>query len=197
DLIDDAEYGLEAAVCDCCYYGLEGVSDQENRYYTCYNKVFRNERSATERLDRLTNFSVRDIMFVGTEEYVLECRQRLIDELSDFLRSLRLCAKIETANDPFFANESAMKSVFQNSQRLKYEILAFIPHLKSEIAVGSVNLHLDFFGNAFDISTNGDETAFSGCIGVGMERMAYALFCQHGHSIADWPREVVDFLEIK
>ena len=196
EMMDDAEYGLEPAVCDCCYYGLENQRDLPNAFYTCYNKVFRNERSPTGGLERLTNFSVRDIMFVGSEGFVLEARQQLIERLSRFITDLRLRAKIETANDPFFANESAMKSAFQNSHRLKYELLADIPHLGKPIAVGSVNLHLDFFGTAFDIEAAGGKTAHSGCIGVGMERMAFALFCQHGPRLRDWPESVLSYLRL-
>lgn len=195
-LMADASYGLQPAVCDCCYYSLEGVRAHQDRYYTTVNKVFRNERSATNRLDRLTNFSVRDIMFVGSEEFVLEAREKLIETLSGFLVSLQLNAKVETANDPFFANDSAMKSVFQNAHRLKYELLAGIPHLGKEIAVGSINLHTDFFGKAFDIQMADGRTAHSGCIGVGMERMSYALFCQHGPTLADWPQPLLQFLDL-
>lgn len=190
----DATYGLQPAVCDCSYYTLEGSRAHRDTYYTTYNKVFRNEKSATNRLDRLTNFSVRDIMFVGGDEFVLEAREKLIEVLSAFLVSLQINAKIETANDPFFANESAMKSVFQNAHKLKYELLARIPHLDKDIAVGSINLHTDFFGKAFDIQMHDGRTASSGCIGVGMERMTYALFCQHGPQLSTWPREVRHFL---
>lgn len=193
----DATYGLQPAVCDCSYYTLEGACAHRDTYYTTYNKVFRNEKSATNRLDRLTNFSVRDIMFVGSEEFVLEAREKLIEVLSGFLVSLQINAKIETANDPFFANESAMKSVFQNAHKLKYELLARIPHLDKDIAVGSINLHTDFFGKAFDIKMHDGRTASSGCIGVGMERMTYALFCQHGPSLGQWPDGVLQFLQLK
>jgi seryl-tRNA synthetase len=196
ELMADATYGLQPAVCDCCYYTLEGKRDQQDHFYTTVNRVFRNERSATNRLDRLTNFTVRDIMFVGSESFVLEARQQMIERLSQFLVALNLNAKIETATDPFFANESAMKSVFQNSHRLKYELLAYIPHLDKEIATGSINLHTDFFGRAFDIGISDGSVAHSGCIGVGMERMTYALFCQHGSNLADWPASVRTFLEL-
>lgn len=192
----DATYGLQPAVCDCCYYTLEGARDLKNNYYSTANRVFRNERSPTNQLDRLTNFTVRDIMFVGTEAFVLEARQKMIERLSEFLTSLGVNAKIETANDPFFANESAMKSVFQNTHRLKYELLAYIPHLDREIAAGSINLHTDFFGRAFDIEAGDGTVAHSGCIGVGMERMAYALFCQHGPDLKDWPQPVLSFLDL-
>jgi seryl-tRNA synthetase len=196
ELIANAEFGLEPAVCDCCYYGLEGSTNLGNAFYTCYNKVFRNERSATDQLDRMTNFSVRDIMFVGSEEFVLEGRQKLIEILSQFIIDLSLHAKIETANDPFFANESAMKSVFQNAERLKYELLAYIPHLDRDIAVGSINFHRDFFGKAFDIQLAIGQPAYSGCIGIGMERLTYALYCQHGPSLQSWPQSLLDFLKI-
>ena len=196
ELMADATYGLQPAVCDCCYYTLEGARGLENQFYTTVNNVFRNERSGTNQLDRLTNFTVRDIMFVGSEEYVLEARQKVIERLSEFLVSLGINAKIETANDPFFANESAMKSVFQNVHRLKYELLAYIPHLDKEIATGSINLHTDFFGRAFDIQGADGAVAHSGCIGVGMERMTYALFCQHGANLEDWPQPVLTFLDL-
>jgi seryl-tRNA synthetase len=196
-LIADGRYGLQPAVCDCCYYVLEGATAHKDTHYTTYNKVFRNERSSTNRLDRLTNFSVRDIMFVGREAFVLEARARLIEVLSGFLVGLQLQAKIETANDPFFANDAAMKTVFQNAHKLKYELLARIPHLDRDIAVGSINLHTDFFGKAFNIGLAGGGLASSGCIGVGMERMAYALHCQHGPALADWPLAVRDYLNLK
>jgi seryl-tRNA synthetase len=196
-LMADASYGLQPAVCDCCYYSLEGVDAHEDAFYTTFNKVFRNERSATNRLDRLTNFSVRDIMFVGGEEFVLEARERLIERLSQFLVALHLNAKIETANDPFFANDSAMKSVFQSAHRLKYELLADIPHLGKQIAVGSINLHTDFFGRAFNIKMRDGRVAHSGCIGVGMERMTYALFCQHGPTLTQWPAPLLRYLALR
>ncbi len=196
ELFEESVYGLESAVCDCCYYALSGTKDNANHFYTCYNKVFRNENSPTKQLDRITNFSVRDIMFVGSEEFVLESREKLIEMLSEFLTSLELNCKIETANDPFFTNQAAMKSVFQNSSKLKYELLAEIPHLGKAIAVGSINNHLDMFSQAFDISTPSGDKAHSGCIGVGMERMVYALYSQHGENTQDWPAKVQEYLAL-
>lgn len=196
ELFEKSTYGLESAVCDCCYYALSGTKDNENHFYTCYNKVFRNENSKTRQLDRITNFSVRDIMFVGSETFVLESRELLIRKLSEFLTELQLNCKIETANDPFFTNQAAMKSVFQNSSGLKYELLAEIPHQDKAIAVGSINNHLDMFSHAFDIATPSGGMAHSGCIGVGMERLVYALHCQHGERVDDWPVAVRQYLNV-
>lgn len=186
----DCVYGLQPAVCDVCYYALSQARDYENRIYTTYNKVFRNECSKTDSLDRLLAFSVRDIMFVGDEAFVLDVRQRLIEDLSAFLKLLGLNCRIETANDPFFSNDTAMKSVFQNAANLKYELLARLNYSGEYIAVGSINLHLDFFGKAFDVCLPDGSSVHSGCIGIGFERLAYALYCQFGHDVERWPGDL-------
>lgn len=187
---DESRSGLQPAVCDTCYYAMSNTTQPENKFYTTYNKVFRNESSKTDSLDRLTNFSVRDIMFVGDKHFVMMSRQRLIDEVIEFLKLLNLDAKIETANDPFFCNESAIKNVFQSSAKLKYEILARINYSDTYIAVGSINLHLDFFGRAFNIRLSDDTYAFSGCLGIGFERLTFAFFCQYGPDVSLWPQDV-------
>ena len=65
---------------------------------------------------------------------------------------------------------------------LKYEIVANIPFLKNDIAIGSINFHFNTFGKAFNISKNG-QFIFSGCIGIGFERLLLALYSQHGTSL--------------
>jgi len=195
DTLTASRFGLESAVCDCCYYALRGSRDYPDTVYTCMNKVFRNETSPTGSLDRLINFTVRDIMFVGSEEFVLEKRQQMIDACIGLVRDLGLDCRIETADDPFFTNESANKNLVQYALSLKYEILARLPHSGKDMAVGSINLHQDFFGNVFDIILPDGSAAFSGCLGIGFERLAYALFCQYGPDAASWPKALRDFLE--
>jgi len=192
----DATYGLQCAVCDTCYYNLRGTRGHPNTAYTTYNKVFRNEWSATGELDRLLTFSVRDIMFVGDKDFVLLHRQRMLDEAAKLLALLHLDSRIETANDPFFSNDAVIKNVFQSAAELKYEMLARINHSGAWMAVGSVNFHLDFFGKAFEIRGADDAPVYSGCWGVGFERLTYALYCQHGTDVAAWPADVRAFLEL-
>ncbi len=190
----NSSFGLGPSVCDTCYYALQNTKDFQNTVFTTYNKAFRNEISKIASVDRLTIYSVRDIMYVGEEEFVLGMRQRIIDDLIDFLKKLDLICKIETANDPFFTNDSLLKNVFQNSARLKYEILAPLSFSNSPLAVGSINHHMDFFGKAFDIRTPKGFHVFSGCMGIGFERLAYVIYCQYGHNVELWPSPLRRFL---
>jgi len=190
-----SHFGLQCAVCDICYYALEGSSDYKNTTYTTYNKVFRNESSDTNSLDRLTNFSVRDIMFVGDELFVLEQRQKMIELAKEFLTWLNLDCSITTASDPFFSNDTVMKSVFQNASQLKYELLVKLPFNQKEMAIGSINLHQDFFGRAFDIKLSDSTPVWSGCFGIGFERLVYALYAQFGTDYQRWPDNLKKIVE--
>lgn len=196
DNLDHCSYGLEPSVCNTCYYALSNMKEYQNTVYTTYNKVFRNEFSASESLDRLMNFSVRDIMFVGDQNFVLEKRQLLIDDIIEFLKNFNIDCKIESANDPFFSNDIARK-LFQYSFGLKYEILARINYSDSYIAIGSINLHLSTFGEAFNIRLPDNSFAQSGCVGIGFERLVYALYCQFGHDVNMWPDELKNKLKLQ
>lgn len=189
---EPAQIGLQPAVCDTCYYALSGQQNMQNTVYTTYNKVFRNETSDRGSLDRLRVFSVRDIMFIGDKTFVLHTRQRLIDCIKEFLNSCGLKCKIAVADDPFFSG-SVQKKLFQHQFELKYEILAEIPFLERWIAIGSINLHLDTFAKIFDIKNSGN-LLYSGCIGIGFERILLAFYAQFGCEISQWPGQLQHLL---
>lgn len=190
-----ASFGLQSAVCDCCYYALQGRSDHRDTLYTTRNKVFRNECSPTGSLDRLTSFTVRDIMCVGSRDFVMAERDRMIGLARDFLARLDLDSALASANDPFFAGEALIKAVFQNAAELKYELLARLPFNGRDLAIGSVNLHQDYFGRAFGITLPDGTPVWSGCLGIGFERLVYAVYAQFGLDTRNWPASLSAVLE--
>ena len=193
--MEPSTFGLQNAVCDVCNYALRGKTGCENTLFTTYNKVFRNECSERNSLDRLTSFSVRDIMFVGDQAFVMQQRQKMIELAIEFLAWLDLDSSIVAANDPFFTGESILKAVYQNSSELKYELLVKLPCIGQELAIGSLNLHQDFFGRAFDIRLPNGDFAWSGCLGIGFERLVYAFYAQYGTELHSWPEQLCTILE--
>jgi hypothetical protein len=187
-----SNYGLQPAVCDNCYYALKNSKDIKNTIYTTSNKVFRNESSKKQTLDRLMAFTVRDIMFVGSKSFIDKTKDILLRELINFFNKSELTFSIEVADDPFFAGKLD-KKLFQHSYELKYEILAYIPFLEKHIAVGSINNHLDTFGKALNIKKK-KNYIYSGCIGIGFERLLLALYSQHGNDIKKWPKKFLKLI---
>jgi hypothetical protein len=133
---------------------------------------------------------MREIIFVGTETWVSEQRERSMERVLEQLHEWQVDCEIETANDPFFASMYASKTFWQMRGDLKYEMkLAIEPDAAGKprrIAAGSFNLHENFFGQTFSI-TAGGAPAFTGCTAFGIERWVLAMFTQHGFEPARWP----------
>lgn len=190
-----AQNVLAPTVCDCCYWLLRDRRDVSDGLFTIHGQVFRNESSFDGRLDRLTAYTMREIVMVGSENYVLDRRAALIDEVTKLMVDLDLACNVKAADDPFFCNDALQKSAFQNLAQLKYEVE--VPLFSGRAtAIASVNLHNDFFSKSYDFEDGDGVHPFSACIGFGYERMAYALFCRHGAELSAWPNPVRDYLEL-
>jgi seryl-tRNA synthetase len=142
-------------------------------------------------LTRLWDFTMRELVFLGTEQHVLEQRQRCMELIGAFFDKLGLAAEIRTASDPFYiAPDAASKTYFQLTAETKFEVSALLPD-NERLAVGSLNYHTDFFGRAFEIDLEGGGFAHSVCIGFGLERLVCAFLAQHGSQPEQWPEFVL------
>ncbi len=182
---------LTPAVCYHAYQSLEGEKLRAGRVLTSVGKCFRYESKNMTGLDRLWDFTMREIIFIGNETWVNAQRQAAIDAVRAQMEEWDLEGTIETANDPFFPAAYASKTYWQVRGDLKFELrLTIEPKPDGEmrsLAVGSFNLHENFFGNTFDITADDGAPAFTGCVGWGLERWVLAAFTQHGFDAADWP----------
>jgi seryl-tRNA synthetase len=182
---------LAPAVCYHVYHRNQGVTlPPEGIAYSVRGKCFRYESSNLREMARLWDFTMRELVFLGTSDYVLQERERCVQIFGEFLDELGLAAEIRTASDPFYiAPDASSKTYFQLTAETKYELSALLPN-KQRLAIGSLNYHTDFFGRAFDITVEGAGPAFSSCIGFGLERFVCAFLAQHGDDPGDWPEQV-------
>lgn len=174
-----------------CYHTFQQFADaplpMADMAVTARGKSFRFESRYQADLERLWDFTIREIVFLGTREFAAGCRDRFRDLAGALLDELALTGHCEVAHDPFFGDQDTSASI--SSQRLlerKHEMrLAVAPD--RTIAVGSFNLHGRLFSDAFDIRQPDDQPAHTACVGFGLERLAYAVLCQHGTNEAGWP----------
>jgi seryl-tRNA synthetase len=148
---------------------------------------FRYEAGNTSDLRRLWDFTMREVVFMGTREDVLRRREAAIHQVAKLLDEHGLAGEIRTASDPFFvAPDAAAKTYFQLSSETKFEISLQLPG-SERVAVGSFNYHTDFFGRAFAIAVDGHGAMHSVCVAFGLERWVHAVLAQHGTNPQDWP----------
>lgn len=180
---------LNPAACFPCYPTLTGKTI-DGEAYSWLGRVFRYESRNIRGLDRLYEFNVRELVFVGNEDYVRACRMKALPIVEELAALMDIDCKVQTATDPFFATVSAAKKFWQAAQEVKNEIK--IPALGADgeikqLACGSINLHGNFFGKRFDIKGTDGEPVQTGCVGLGIERWVLAAFTQHGFDERRWP----------
>jgi seryl-tRNA synthetase len=200
---------LSPAVCYHLYFALADRPLPGGKLAaTAVGNCFRYEAINLVSLERLWNFTMREVIFVGPKEYVLENREIARERMHSVLEETGLAYRVESANDPFFIGEFRKQAAFQSAFQLKYEIRARLPFKErlamvgggasppstvvqtSTLAVGSYNYHQDFFGRNLNISLPDGSPAHTGCVAFGLERIAFAFLAQHGLDPAGWPVHV-------
>ena len=168
-------------VCYHYFSSLRGKKINGNYAITALSRCSRKERGKLDDLSRLENFTMREIVFFGSEKYCLAQREELLNQTIEILKSkLNLTFRVVTASDPFFGDESKIKKKAQLALESKYEIQALLPYNKKKISIASFNLHGKVFYERFKIIPKNMRLAFSGCAGWGYERLLYAILSQKG-----------------
>jgi seryl-tRNA synthetase len=179
---------LSPAVCYHLYFSLADRPLPGGQLAaTAVGNCFRYEAINLASLERLWNFTMREVIFVGPKDFVLENRETARQRMEPVFKEIGLAYRVESANDPFFIGEFRKQAAFQSAFQLKFEIRASLPFSHSTLAVGSYNYHQDFFGRNLNISLADGGPAHTGCVAFGLERIAYAFLAQHGLDPANWP----------
>lgn len=178
---------LTPAGCYPLYPTLKGNHGADGRLMDVFSYCFRHEPSVDPA--RMQMFRMREFVRIGQPESVQKWRSGWLDTGLEMMKSLELNVHIALANDPFFGRTGRMLAANQREMELKYELVVPITSEKDPTAVLSFNYHQELFGNLYGIQVD-SQTAHTGCVGFGMERVALALLKTHGLDPREWPRGV-------
>jgi seryl-tRNA synthetase len=179
---------LASTVCFHYYAWLRDRRLDGPRTITALGHCFRHEFGNMTELERLWDFMMREVVFVGKPDYVISQRDRAIELTKALLEEWDLGYDIQSATDPFFIEGYSAHVAFQSAFELKFEIRADLPYQPGKtLAIGSFNFHQDFFGRSLGITNADGEPACTGCVGFGIERLVWAFLAQHGPDPECWP----------
>ena len=193
DIVRPTAAMMAPAICYHCYAEYRGQRLSNPMVLTAGGKCFRHESPARLGVWRLSEFHMREIVFMGPPGFVHDTRQALIEAVWNWFSELGLVGKVETASDPFYFAGDYVKQHHQLREGAKYELSAALSNDRF-VAVASFNDLGRDLCEPFDITDPSGNIAHSGCVGVGMERMARALFAYHGPVVAKWPNAVREAL---
>ena len=123
---------------------------------------------------------MRELIIFGSNKDIKISIEKSIKFFKTIFNKMKLNFKICSATDAFFGIENIEKKFFQHANNLKFELLMYLPYEKKWLAVASFNNHLDTLTKAYNIKSRKNKTIYSGCIGVGYERLLYAIYSQRG-----------------
>lgn len=171
--LSDSHHVLVSAACYPLFFALKGRRLTEPIYVTLVGRVFRREEYY-QGLERLRAFRQREIVCIGPADAVASHLERCRERFTALVASLGLNVTVEIASDAFFGDDPArarMQRLFPTKREFVFD---------GRLAVASLNAHRNFFGERCDISLPDGEYAFTGCFGVGLERLCGALIARHG-----------------
>lgn len=165
----------------------------ESLCFTTKGKVFRNESKKVSGLERMYEFTVRDIIYYGDASYVKDRLQECVEWYSDILNKFKLNGSIQSASDPFFADHLQKLQFYQMAEQSKFEIRLLNLFSKNKISIGSINNHGSHFSKSYNIKFEEGNFVTTGCVGFGFERFIFMILSQHGLDKVKWPKELIDF----
>lgn len=181
------------AVCFHYYEALSGRRLSSIMRITAVGPSFRYEADNLRTLERLWDFTMREIVFVGPSNEVDALRMSAMEPVMALVDALGLQSHIETASDPFFVGNFAGQTFYQLSHRTKFELRLHLPFEEGRsLAAASFNWHQQFFGSRFGILTDHDEPAGTACVAFGIERWVYAFTAQYGLNPQNYPTYLLE-----
>lgn len=185
---------LSPAACFHSYMEMEGNTLEKPLVITFNQNVFRNEgRFNWNDFGRLKDYHVREIVFFGDIEYVMDLRERLMNRTKFLINELDFDGRLCITFDPFVIPSMQKFKKIQIQEQSKYEVQLTYSDNK-HLAVSSFNLHGTAFTEPFNICIKGCEKSVTGCVGYGIERWVLAFLSQYGIDIKNWPKSIVNSL---
>lgn len=152
--------------------------------------VFRNEgRFNFQEFGRLRDYHVREIVFIGDNEFVYSTRDEILKQSINFIKELNLNADVTNSSDCFVMPKMQKYKNIQLMESSKYEMHINYEE-KKQLSVASFNYHGTSFTYPFNIEMVDCQETVTGCIGFGLERWVLAFLSQYGNDVEKWPNMI-------
>ncbi|MBS5620723.1 hypothetical protein [Eubacterium sp.] len=190
EILKEPQYALSPSACFHAYIEYENRILEDDTIITFKQNVFRNEgRLNYDELGRLCDYQVREIVMIGSQEYVEKCRSQIMKKTVDIMKEYGMKGNITLASDSFIMPKMQMYRKIQRIDKSKYEVHLNVDYDKA-ISTASFNLHGKAFTDPFNISVRGEKNTVTACVGYGLQRWVIAFFSQFGFDVEKWPSEI-------
>ena len=191
-----SELVLAPAACYPVYplAAKRGVVPKGGLLFDVASDCFRREPS--HDIDRLQSFRMREYVAIGSPDDIVAFRAAWMERAGKMADTLALPWHIEAASDPFFGRGGKLVGRTQIEEELKFELVVPVRLDEKPTACMSFNYHRDHFGQTWNMRALDGQPAHTSCIAFGMDRIAVAMFANHGLETSLWPPRVKSALGV-
>lgn len=188
-VINNPQYALSPSACFHVYEEYKNRVLKKNTVVTFTQNVFRNEgRFNFSQFGRMRDYHVREIVFIGDNEFVNNSMEKMIGKIKEYIKSINVDSKIIVATDSFILPQMQKFKKIQKLDKSKYELQVSYD-VDRYMSVASFNLHGTAFTYPFSIEIK-DKDTVTGCIGFGLERFVLSFLSQYGEDPYNWPEVI-------
>jgi seryl-tRNA synthetase len=188
------EYLMDPLQCTIFYQFLEGkvvdVSNGPIRVYDRSGPTYRNEDlDKIKPLVKQREFHRSEFVYVGTKEQVIETREKCISQMEKLCEDLRLRYRIVVGTGCFQLDNGEIKMP-ETAEEIPIKDLEIFCHGYKNPTDGSSYLEVvgssvlaDMQTSRFNIKSKDGKELWSGCTGIGLDRLMYALITNYGTNV--------------
>ena len=141
-LLEVPEVMMAPTVCYRCFEAHQHACfSSSGTLFTALGHCNRNEGFIDDDLTRMQSFLMREIIYIGDENYVKKQRQETVLHAQEFVAEHGLSVRLCSASDPFFVSTAGEKSTYQNAAQTKLEMQIHLPFSDRWISCMSFNNH--------------------------------------------------------
>lgn len=139
---------------------------------------YRYEGKAIHNLERLDEFHRMELIFLGTEDMVVKEIRNIEKIYTELLNYLELSYKVYKVPSWYDSNNNKIST-------LDFEI--YLPYKDKWLESLNVSNNHSNYPTYFNIKPR---NLFSGCSGIGIDRLVYSFLCQKGFNLENWPLDI-------
>jgi len=188
------EYLMDPLQCTTFYQFLEGkvvdVSDGPIKIYDRSGPTYRNEDlDKIKPLVKQREFHRSEFVYVGTKEQVIETREKCLSQMEKICNDLGLNYRIVVGTGCFQLDNGDVDMPETMEEIPIKDLEIFCPGYKnptdgsSYLEVVGSSVLADMQTSRFNIKDKNGENLWSGCTGIGLERLMYTLITNYGTNV--------------
>ncbi|MFA6888497.1 MAG: aminoacyl--tRNA ligase-related protein [Candidatus Woesearchaeota archaeon] len=188
------QYILDPLQCTAFYQYHAGksidVSEKPLLWYDHSGPTYRNENVPRLRAGiRQREFHRAEFMYLGSPEQVTATRKKCLSALENLCDDLKLQYRIVVGAGCYECNpeENSSNDIIPI---LDLEIFCPTESKNQWLEVAGCSILETTVTSRFSIKNSNNESVWSGCVGIGLERFVYALLSTHGTDKKYWPKQL-------